>query len=126
MVITSFITGWGPPCIKKNGFVMNMTCINITRLYNSLNKSQCLNPIFKLIFFFATSPNNEESSTVILYPKDHWTLKTGYFEDPTPAIQVQTLPLEGPRALGYHENEEKFQFQKHSFWLQKVHQWTHK
>ena len=20
------------------------------------------------------------------YPKDHWTLKTGYFEDPTPAI----------------------------------------
>ena len=33
-------------------------------------------------------------------PKDHWTLKTGYFEDPTPAIQVQTLPLEGPRCLG--------------------------
>ena len=32
-------------------------------------------------------------------PKDHWTLKTGYFEDPTPAIQVQTLPLEGPRSL---------------------------
>ena len=29
-------------------------------------------------------------------PKDHWTLKTGYFEDPTPALQVQTLPLEGP------------------------------
>ena len=23
-------------------------------------------------------------------------LKPGYFEDPTPAIQVQTLPLEGP------------------------------
>ena len=37
----------------------------------------------------------------LLYPKDHWTLKTGYFEDPTPAIQVQTLPLEGPRSLGY-------------------------
>ena len=34
-------------------------------------------------------------------PKDHWTLKTGYFEDPTPAIQVQTLPLEGPRSLGW-------------------------
>ena len=33
-------------------------------------------------------------------PKDHWTLKTGHFEDPTPAIQVQTLPLEGPRSLG--------------------------
>ena len=33
-------------------------------------------------------------------PKDHWTLKTSYFEDPTPAIQVQTLPLEGPRSLG--------------------------
>ena len=32
-------------------------------------------------------------------PKDHWTLKTGYFEEPTPAIQVQTLPLEGPRSL---------------------------
>ena len=37
-------------------------------------------------------------------PKDHWTLKTSYFEDPTPAIQVQTLPLEGPRSLG----ESKF------------------
>ena len=34
------------------------------------------------------------------YPKDHWTLKTGYLEDPTLAIQVQTLPLEGPRSLG--------------------------
>ena len=33
-------------------------------------------------------------------PKDHWTLKTGYFEDPIPAIQIQTLPLEGPRSLG--------------------------
>ena len=27
-------------------------------------------------------------------------LKTGYFEDPTPAMQVQTLPLEGSRSLG--------------------------
>ena len=36
-------------------------------------------------------------------PKDHWTLKTGYFEDPTPVIQVQTLPLEGPRSLGWDE-----------------------
>ena len=35
-----------------------------------------------------------------MYPKDHWTLNTGYFEDPTPSIQVQTLPLEGPRSLG--------------------------
>ena len=33
------------------------------------------------------------------YPKDHWILKTGYFETPTPAIQVQTLPLEGPMIL---------------------------
>ena len=24
------------------------------------------------------------------HPKDHWTLKTGHFEDPTPAIQGQT------------------------------------
>ena len=38
----------------------------------------------------------------IYHPKDHWTLKTGYFEDPTPAIQVQTLPLEGPRSLGQY------------------------
>ena len=37
---------------------------------------------------------------LVYHPKDHWTLKTGYFEDPTPAIQVQTLPLEGPRSLG--------------------------
>ena len=39
----------------------------------------------------------------IFHPKDHWTLKTGYFEDPTPVIQVQTLPLEGPRSLGQQE-----------------------
>ena len=45
---------------------------------------------------------------IFLYPKDHWTLKTGYFEDPTPAIQVQTLPLEGPRSLGYaHKKNRK-------------------
>ena len=37
----------------------------------------------------------------IHHPQDHWTLKTVYFEDPTPAIQVQTLPLEGPRSLGH-------------------------
>ena len=36
------------------------------------------------------------------FPKDHWTLKTGYFENPTPAIQVQNLPLEGPRSLGFY------------------------
>ena len=35
-----------------------------------------------------------------IYPNDHWNLKTGYFEDPSPAIQVQTLRLEGPRSLG--------------------------
>ena len=40
-------------------------------------------------------------------PKDHWTLKTGYFEDPTPAIQVQTLPLEGPRSLGKADFEQQ-------------------
>ena len=35
-----------------------------------------------------------------LYPKGHWTLKTGYFEDQnTPAMQVQNLPLEGPMIL---------------------------
>ena len=42
------------------------------------------------------------------HAKDHWTLKTGYFEDPNPAIQVQTLPLEGPRSLGYRTNCKKF------------------
>ena len=42
----------------------------------------------------------QKNVAVILYPKDHWTLKTGYFEDHTPAIQVQTLPLEGSRSLG--------------------------
>ena len=48
------------------------------------------------------SPHKSVSEEGLLsYPKDHWTLKTGYFEDPTPAIQVQTLPLEGPRFLGY-------------------------
>ena len=36
----------------------------------------------------------------MIHPKDHWTLKTGNFEDLIPAIQVQTLPLEGPRSLG--------------------------
>ena len=29
----------------------------------------------------------------IYIPKDHWTLKTGYFEDPTPAIQVQSIGI---------------------------------
>ena len=47
-----------------------------------------------------------------LFPKDHWTLKTGYFEDPTPAIQVQTLPLEGPRSLGLAETNKQRNQQK--------------
>ena len=37
---------------------------------------------------------------MVWHPKDHWTLKTGHFEDPNPAIQVQTLPLKGPRSVG--------------------------
>ena len=44
---------------------------------------------------------------MFLLPKDHWTLKTGYFEDPTPAIQVQTLPLEGPMILGASEKKQR-------------------
>ena len=47
-----------------------------------------------------------------LFCKDDWTLKTGYFEDPNPAIQVQALPLEGPRSLGSlwytKSNDESF------------------
>ena len=49
-------------------------------------------------------------------PKDHWTLKTGYFEDPTPAIQVQTLPLEGPRSLGREDIIMAFQSLSHGPW----------
>ena len=63
---------------------------------------------FKLI------PFNERNGTFeskiqmdLCLPKDHWTLKTGYFEDPTPAIQVQTLPLEGPRSLGPIQKKRK-------------------
>ena len=29
-----------------------------------------------------------------------------YFEDTTPAIQIQTLPLEGPRSLGDEDFSE--------------------
>ncbi len=43
---------------------------------------------------------NEPKDESTYCPKDHWTLKNCYFEDPTPAIQVQSLPLEGPRSLG--------------------------
>ena len=31
---------------------------------------------------------------------DSWPLKSSYFEDPDPAIQIQSLPLEGPVILG--------------------------
>ena len=58
---------------------------------------------FRRIFQKQTPTNRSSSCMLFLRfytPKDHWTLKTGYFEDPTPAIQVQTLPLEGPRSLG--------------------------
>ena len=50
--------------------------------------------------FFSPFFLHEAAALFIVSPKDHWTLKTGYFEDPTPSIQVQTLPLEGPRSLG--------------------------
>lgn len=32
-------------------------------------------------------------------PSGSWPLKTGYFEGPTPAMQVQTLPVEGQMIL---------------------------
>ena len=49
---------------------------------------------------FPINKRNDMLTIISLLPQDHWTLKTGYFEDPNPAIQVQTLPLEGPRSLG--------------------------
>ena len=49
------------------------------------------------------------------HPKDHWTLKTGYFEDPNPAIQVQTLPLEGPRSLGHWKSTTQKAHSSHRF-----------
>ena len=53
-----------------------------------------------LVVSMATKTEDPNSRLQICpLPKDHWTLKTGYFEDPNPAIQVQTLPLEGPRSL---------------------------
>ena len=33
------------------------------------------------------------------HPQVSWPLKTGYFEDPTPLIPVQTQPFEGPMIL---------------------------
>ena len=48
-------------------------------------------------------------------PKDHGTLKTGYFEVPTPVMQVQTLPLEGPRSLGWNIIPWRFWFRSCSF-----------
>ena len=66
---------------------------------------------FKLIPF--NERNGTFESKIQMYlclPKDHWTLKTGYFEDPTPAIQVQTLPLEGPRSLGPIQKKERDKF----------------
>ena len=50
--------------------------------------------------------------TYLAGPKDHWTLKSAYFEDPTPVIQVQTLPLEGPRSLGV-KSSSNFYFRVH-------------
>ena len=55
--------------------------------------------IFSKSRFYGSSLALHEKRS--LFPKDHWPLKTGYFEDPTPTIQVQTLPLEGPRSLGF-------------------------
>ena len=50
--------------------------------------------------FFLKKTALQKTMFELFNPKDHWTLKTGNFEDPNPAIQVQTLPLEGPRSLG--------------------------
>ena len=36
---------------------------------------------------FATA---EVTWAILLYPEDHWTLKTGYFQDLIPAIQVRS------------------------------------
>ena len=39
-----------------------------------------------------------------LHPKDHWTLMVSFWGPYPCVIQVQTLPLEGPRSLGHVYN----------------------
>ena len=94
---------WAPLIIHSAPFGVAGICLTLKLslffrpLFCSLEPSDCFYKktwnILRLlgVFFGNTKYHN---------PKDHWTLKTGYFEDPTPAIQVQTLPLEGPRSLG--------------------------
>ena len=37
---------------------------------------------------YLTEVGDDAPTMEIGHPKDHWTLKPAYFEDPTPAIQV--------------------------------------
>ena len=47
----------------------------------------------------SSMPDDLLEALYSIVPQESGPLKDGYFEDPTPAIQVQALPLEGPRIL---------------------------
>ena len=100
-VVTPFITGRGPPCRKVPFF----------RQQRTVRWVLGAPPVDGYIFFnvnfhgweflevFCFLGGNFPCLMVtlrIIGPSKAWR----HFEDPTPAIQVQNLPLEGPRSLG--------------------------
>ena len=72
--------------IKKNNSCPHKV-IFIPWSKNNTKKSQRCH----LKHIYLTEVGDDAPTMEIGHPKDHWTLKPGYFEDPTPAIQVQTL-----------------------------------
>ena len=56
-------------------------------------------PEDSMLNYISIMPDDLLDALDSIVPQESWPLKDGYFEDPTPAIQVQALPLEGPRIL---------------------------
>ena len=80
--------------------VQNVSCLDVPLLEVRIKGTQDQWVVYPISMVYRPWGSNYLIYLIYKYPKDHWTLKTGYFEDPTPATQVQNLPLEGPRSLG--------------------------
>ena len=73
--------------------ILKKTTRALTRWFSSHGRkiTQKKSQRCHLKHIYLTEVGDDAPTMEIGHPKDHWTLKPGYFEDPTPAIQVQTL-----------------------------------
>ena len=97
---------------KNNSFFLNVTfnkCLVIFR-YPVICKFSVL---FRVLW--------EKNKSFLQYPKDHWTLKTAYFEDPNPASYGFRAPSIGEsKILRVQQFDDILLLNKLGLWISSI------